>query len=374
MRENLKKYCQLNHLPSWYPGGTFQYPAEVYKYTPVPESPEQPAGPSNREGPNITQQSRGATGPSTSHQFNPPEHLRSSVGNPNGPWNPQNSASSSSHEGPSTSHQFNHPERPWNSQHVSSRTDYDTPGRLAVEMWGNEAISYVPLGDTVAMTFRPGYTPEGEKIIYQWKMGVAVYFVVHSERGCRLVDSGSAGGALAREYAGMENIPAILSTEKAVTYIRDRVNTLRGNLGTQPFHFGIQWVAMNKLDLNQKVKMPLTAVGFKSGLDERTAETVGIPRTALEKVFGRKVADRLVSKYLSPAANVPMRAALAYQYLQAGADKDLLRPLIEPSKVTQEQKLIEGLQRLMIKSDKDFNRVTSAVGLIRTDRQIGWEK
>ncbi|KAL6230761.1 hypothetical protein BDW75DRAFT_244547 [Aspergillus navahoensis] len=239
-----------------------------------------------------------------------------------------------------------------------------------VELWGSKAIAYVPSQNTEPWEYRPGYTPRGEKIEYRQRMGSGVYFVVRGPQGWRLTPSGSVGGKLARLSADAANVQWVLNAQEASRYLHGRL--------CQPertYKYDVWFVAIGQLDLERKIRVPNMIVGFVSVIDgnPETEERVAFPRTALDQFLGKDTAEALVSRHITPHGALPLRQALAIGYRNAGADSASLRPLTQRGKVTQEQKLIEGLRNLSLNSPQEFDKLTSTLGLVRADRRLEWK-
>ncbi|KAL4929409.1 uncharacterized protein BDV17DRAFT_298202 [Aspergillus undulatus] len=246
------------------------------------------------------------------------------------------------------------PNPPKPSNHDTETRDGVRAGSY-VELWGSKAIAYVPSQNTEPWEYRPGYTPHGEKIEYRQRMGAGIYFVVHGPQGWRLTPSGSVGGKLARQSAEAANIQWALNAQEASRYLYARL--------CQPgrtYKYDVWFVAIGQLNLERKIRVPNMIVGFVSVIDgnPETEERVAIPRTALDQFLGKDTAEAL---------------ALAIGYRNAGADSASLRPLTQRGKVTQEQRLMEGLRNLCIDSPQEFDKLMGTLGLVRADRRLEWK-
>jgi hypothetical protein len=239
----------------------------------------------------------------------------------------------------------------------------------SVELWGSKAIAYVPSQKTEPWEYRPGYTPNGEKIEYRQRMGSSINFVVCGPQGWRLASSGSVGGKLARLSADNANIPWVHSAQEASSYLQGRLCQT-----SHRYKYDVWFVAIAQLDLEKKIRVPNMVVGFVSFIDgdPLTEERVAFPRIALENFLGKSAAEALISRHITSVA-VPLRQALAIGYQKAGADSTKLRPLTQGAKASREQKLIEGLRNLSVDAPEEFDKLTGTLGLVRVDRRLGWK-
>ncbi|KAL4933517.1 uncharacterized protein BDV17DRAFT_298963 [Aspergillus undulatus] len=266
---------------------------------------------------------------------------------------------------------YSYDDKPKPKQPRPTPSDFDnqTTGS-SVELWGSKAIAYVPSRNTEPWEYRPGYTPQGEKIEYRQRMGAGVYFVVHGPQGWRLTPSGSVGGKLARRSAEAADVEWVLSGQEASRYLDDRL--------CQPnctYKYDVWFVAIQQLDLEKKIRVPNMIVGFKSTINDNpdTEQKVAFPRTALDQFLGKDTVEALVSRHITPHRQLPLRQALAIGYRNAGADSASLRPLTQRGKATQELKLIDGLRNLYIQSPQEFEKLTGSLGLVRADRRLEWK-
>ncbi len=260
--------------------------------------------------------------------------------------------------------------KPKQPRPMPSGFDNQTQYGSSVELWGSKAIAYVPSRNTEPWEYRPGYTPQGEKIEYRQRIGAGVHFVVHGPRGWRLTPSGSVGGKLARLSADVANVQWALSGQEASRYLCERL--------CQPdrtYKYDVWFVAIEQLDLERKIRVPNMIVGFISTIngDPDTEEKVAFPRTALDQFLGKDTAEALVSRHITPHRQLPLRQDLEIGYQNAGASSANLRPLTQRGKATQESKLIEGLRNLCIESPQEFEKLTGSLGLVRADRRLEWK-
>ncbi|KAL3428778.1 hypothetical protein BDV09DRAFT_203917 [Aspergillus tetrazonus] len=239
----------------------------------------------------------------------------------------------------------------------------------SVELWGSKAIAYVPSQKTEPWEYRPGYTPNGEKIEYRQRMGSSINFVVCGPQGWRLTPSGSVGGKLARLSAENANIPWVHNAQEASSYLQGRLCQ-----NSHRYKYDVWFVAIAQLDLDKRIRVPNMVVGFVSFIDgdPLTEERVAFPRIALENFLGRSAAEALISRHITSLA-VPLRQALAIGYQKAGAESARLRPLTHKGRVNQEEKLLEGLRNLSVESPEDFKKLTGTLGLVRADRRLEWK-
>ncbi|KAL4744521.1 hypothetical protein BDW72DRAFT_208951 [Aspergillus terricola var. indicus] len=228
----------------------------------------------------------------------------------------------------------------------------------SVELWGSKAIAYVPSQKTEPWEYRPGYTPNGEKIEYRQRMGSSINFVVCGPQGWRLTPSGSVGGKLARLSAENATIPWVHNAQEASSYLQGRLCQ-----NSHRYKYDVWFVAIAQLDLEKRIRVPNMVVGF---------ERVVFPRIALENFLGRSAAEALISRHITSLA-VSLRQALAIGYQKAGAESARLCPLTHRGRVDQEEKLLEGLRNLSVESPEEFKKLTGMLGLVRADRRLEWK-